>query len=293
MRWADLDLQGHVNNVVHADYLQEARTDLLRHHGPPVGHGASSGGLVVVRHRVAYLKPIPFRVRPVAVECWVSEVRAASFTLGYELFHDDGGERRVYGRATSVLTPYQFDAQRPRRLTPDERASLQPFLEAAPELPDPAPRATSPVPREQRGHYPVVVRFSDLDVYGHVNNVKYFEYFMEARIRYTAALLRDVPRETPPVSMVVAGTEVDYRTPMLLRPEAYDAWTRLVRLGDRSMVLESEICDGDRVLSRATGTMVFVDPETGRAAAPHPDHRAALEAAWSGEDLLADRAAAE
>ena len=28
------------------------------------------------------------------------------------------------------------------------------------------------------------VRFSDVDVYGHVNNVKYFEYFQEARIRY-------------------------------------------------------------------------------------------------------------
>ena len=32
------------------------------------------------------------------------------------------------------------------------------------------------------GHYPLHVRFSDVDVYGHVNNVKYFEYFQEARI---------------------------------------------------------------------------------------------------------------
>ncbi len=29
-RWADLDLLGHVNNVVYVDYLQEARVDLVR-----------------------------------------------------------------------------------------------------------------------------------------------------------------------------------------------------------------------------------------------------------------------
>ena len=34
MRWADMDLLGHVNNVIYVDYLQEARVDLLRHHGP-------------------------------------------------------------------------------------------------------------------------------------------------------------------------------------------------------------------------------------------------------------------
>ena len=32
MRWADLDMLGHVNNVVYVDYLQEARVDMLRSH---------------------------------------------------------------------------------------------------------------------------------------------------------------------------------------------------------------------------------------------------------------------
>ena len=30
VRWADLDLLGHVNNVVYVDYLQEARVDFMR-----------------------------------------------------------------------------------------------------------------------------------------------------------------------------------------------------------------------------------------------------------------------
>jgi len=34
LRWADLDLLGHVNNVRYVDYLQEARVDLMRTHAP-------------------------------------------------------------------------------------------------------------------------------------------------------------------------------------------------------------------------------------------------------------------
>ena len=121
--------------------------------------------------------------------------------------------------------------------------------------------------REKLGHYPVHVRFSDVDVYGHVNNVKYFEYFMEARILLTARLWRDVPEGTPEPVMVVAQTDVDYRLPILFRPETYDAWSWISHVGTTSMTIESEICDGDTVLSRARVVMVFFDPETRR---PHP-----------------------
>ena len=34
LRWADLDLLGHVNNVTYVDYLQEARVDMFRTHAP-------------------------------------------------------------------------------------------------------------------------------------------------------------------------------------------------------------------------------------------------------------------
>src|SRR6266540_2144307 len=34
--------------------------------------------------------------------------------------------------------------------------------------------------------YPVLVRWSDIDSYDHVNNVRYFDYFQEARIAFLA-----------------------------------------------------------------------------------------------------------
>jgi acyl-CoA thioester hydrolase len=70
--------------------------------------------------------------------------------------------------------------------------------------------------------------------------------------------------------MVTARTDVDYKLPILFRPEPYDAWSWLTHVGDRSMVIASEILDGDRLLARARVAMVFVDPATGQAQAP-PD----------------------
>src|SRR4051812_26548904 len=118
MRWADLDLLGHVNNVTYVDYLQEARVDMMR----AIGQGRDDGAegtdheleenVVVVRHEVTYLATLGLQERPVNIESWVTEVRAASFTLAYEVFHEDDGIRTVYLRTRTVLTPFVFSQER-------------------------------------------------------------------------------------------------------------------------------------------------------------------------------------
>ena len=276
MRWADLDLLGHVNNVTYVDYLQEARVDLLRHHGPsPTSEGGLVEGVVVVRHEVQYAAPLLFEQQTVSIEVWVTEVRAASFTMAYEIFHETPGGRQVYARAWTLLTPYVFATERPRRLTPEERGALQPYLEPG----DPVRVRRRAGVHEEQGHYPVHVRFSDVDVYGHTNNVKYFEYFQEARIRLFDRLWGDLgsAADRPPV--VVARTDVSYAVPILFRPEAYDAWSWISHVGTTSMTIEGEVCDGDTVLSRATVVVVFLDPATGRPAPPPTAYAERLSAA--------------
>ncbi len=275
LRWADLDLLGHVNNVVYVDYLQEARVDMLRTHAPDQRADELAEGVVVVRHEVAYLAPLTFRFRPVSIECWVTEVRAASFTMAYEIFdEDEAGVRTTYVRASTVLTPYVFATERPRRLTPEEKDVLAPFLE---EGWSGSPRI-APVAAWEPGHFPLHVRFSDVDVYGHVNNVKYFEYLQESRI----PLMRDLVEHLPGAGdtrVVVAQTDVDYKVPILFRPEPYDVWSRITHVGTRSFTIESEIRDGERVLSRARVVLVCFDPVAGRSVDLGPEHRAAMLAA--------------
>lgn len=273
MRWADLDLMGHVNNVLYVDYLQEARVDMLRVHSdlsdPDRSPAALAEGVVVVSHEIDYLAPVLLRDRPLRIECWVTSIRAASFTIGYEIYQDDDGaagepgsaERRVCARASTVLTPFVFATGRPRRIGPAERELLTRFLA---DTPPPAPLPCLVAPAEAHC-LPVRVRFSDVDVYGHVNNVKYLEYFQEGRIAFARSLWGREPRAQGQPHLVVARTEVDYRSPILFRNAPYDVRTWLTRVGTKSFVVQSEIRDDSAVLASARVLMVFVDPASGAA----------------------------
>jgi acyl-CoA thioester hydrolase len=105
------------------------------------------------------------------------------------------------------------------------------------------------------------VRFSDVDVYGHVNNVKYFEYYQEARLGFLSSL----GGGEGDFALVVARVAVDYRRPILFRTEPYAVDTWVVRVGRSSFTLGSEIRDGSEVLSRAETVLVTFDIETRRA----------------------------
>ena len=273
-RWGDLDPLGHVNNVVYADYLQEARADLLRERG--AGRvGGQSDGLVVVRHEIEYVAQMRFSLKPVTIESWVSETRASTLTLEHEVYRPDPtapGGRTVFVRARSLLAPFDLATQEPRRLRPQDRESLSTYAESTDAPPcRPAPFTVS---RDRAAHYPINVRFSDLDVLGHVNNVNYLGYFQEARIWLMGELQRglDAPRQ----ASVIAHTDIDYLAPLLLRAETYDCWSQIGRVGTRSATVLSEITDGDQVLARATVVMVSIDPATGQSAEPHPDLRARM-----------------
>jgi acyl-CoA thioester hydrolase len=278
MRWDDLDLLGHVNNAVYVDYLQEARVDMLRVHARDRRADELAEGVVVVRHQVEYIAPLEFRFEPVRIDTWVTEVRAASFTLAYEVYDEAPAGRQVYARATTVLTPYVFATERPRRLTSEERAALERYLD------DPLPLRALPVADPPAvgasRHYPVRVRFSDVDVYGHVNNVIYFVYFQEARIPFLAELGRSVPSAGGADELaVVARTDVDYRRPILFRAEPYHCVSGVLRVGTTSLTLGQEIRDGDEVLSRARVVLVWTDPASGRPAALPASVREAADAA--------------
>jgi acyl-CoA thioester hydrolase len=275
LRWADLDLLGHVNNVIYVDYLQEARIDMLRVHAPDRRTDELAEGVVVVRHEVTYAAPLMFRREPVTIETWVSEIRPASFTMTYEIFDETPAGRIVYLRASTVLTPFVFAEERPRRITAEEREVLERFLEPTDK---PARSRPQPPLHDPLGHYELDVRFSDVDIYRHVNNVKYFEYFQEARIAHLMRLFDGRSGEEEP-ALVMAQVEVDYRAPILFRPEPYDVWSWVSHVGNSSFVVEQVILDGDRELSRSRVVLVSFDGATQKAAPAAEGYRQVLKEA--------------
>ncbi|WDO08315.1 acyl-CoA thioesterase [Streptomyces murinus] len=122
LRWSDMDAYGHVNNVVFMRYLEEARINFLFRPDKNFQQGS-----VVARHEIDYKRQLVHRHHPVDIELWITEIRAASFTIAYEVKDADV----VYVRASTVVVPFDFEAQRPRRITSEEREFLQEYLEKA------------------------------------------------------------------------------------------------------------------------------------------------------------------
>ncbi|ONI76816.1 thioesterase [Kribbella sp. ALI-6-A] len=117
-----MDALGHVNNGRYVDYLQDARVDFLFRTAKELGADDLETGLLVARHEVQYRAPLRFRPEPVRIELWISEIKAASFTVDYEIL--DVEPYTSYVQARTRLVPFDFAANRLRRITPIEREAL-------------------------------------------------------------------------------------------------------------------------------------------------------------------------
>src|ERR1700761_2077608 len=105
-----MDAYGHVNNARFLTLFEEARVALFFVGAREHGLGSSfEDGIVIARHEIDYLKPVDYEDH-VRVEMWVSQMRAASFTVSYEMY--DGTV--LASRAKSVCVPYNLELGHPR-----------------------------------------------------------------------------------------------------------------------------------------------------------------------------------
>jgi acyl-CoA thioester hydrolase len=244
VRWGDLDAQGHVNNGFFVDYLQEARVHFLLD-GPPEAQALLESGVLVVSHAVEYLRPVEV-VDAVTIRLWVDAVGGSRFVLGYDL--RDG--EHLAARARTALVPFDLAGGGMRRLTGEERDFLRRHLAPAEPL---RPLAGSSA-GSSAFRAPLGVRWSDLDSYGHVNNVKFYDYVQQARI----ALINQTVHWSPEAVWMVARQDVQYRAPLDFRTEPYEVGTWVTAIGTRSFTLGAEIRDPDSGTCYATAGTVVV-----------------------------------
>jgi acyl-CoA thioester hydrolase len=124
VRWSDMDAYGHVNNARFLTLFEEARVAMFFVGARAHGLGSFEEGIVIARHEIDYLKPVDYG-HPVRIEMWISQLRAASFTVSYELF-DEG---TLASKAKSVCVPYNLTEGFPRRLSEAEREFLEPYVQ--------------------------------------------------------------------------------------------------------------------------------------------------------------------
>ena len=86
MRWADMDSQGHVNNVTYFRYMEEARVQMFRARGLNRGGEelAPDVGLVVLNASCSYLKSLHYP-GDIEVRVFVGEPGRSSVMTWYEM----------------------------------------------------------------------------------------------------------------------------------------------------------------------------------------------------------------
>ena len=104
---------------------------------------------------------------------------------------------------------------------------------------------------------PIEMRFSDLDLYGHVNGVVYFQYLEAARVRLMSDQFQELTGKG--LQLLVARAECDYKVPILFGDRVVVSVT-IPRIGTSSFDLEYRIHDGaDRTFATARTVMVCYD----------------------------------
>ncbi|EED31423.1 thioesterase family protein domain protein [gamma proteobacterium NOR5-3] len=140
------------------------------------------------------------------------------------------------------------------------------------------PKAEAPSRKDYPWFTAITTRWSDNDIYGHVNNVIYYSYFDSVANRYLIDEGGLDIHNGDTVGLVV-NSACDYYTPVAY-PEALQGALRVDRLGNSSVQYGIGIFreGDDQACANGTFTHVFVNRATGRPVPIPPAMREALAA---------------
>jgi len=110
LRWGDMDVFEHINNVAYVGYLEDARVSLLAN----AGFAPELDGIrqFVVRHEIDYLKPLTFRAEPMQMQVWIESVGNSSYVIGYCLLDEEA----EYMRAKTTMVCMNMESGLPGRI---------------------------------------------------------------------------------------------------------------------------------------------------------------------------------
>jgi acyl-CoA thioester hydrolase len=138
---------------------------------------------------------------------------------------------------------------------------------------------TPPLPKELEST--TTIRFQDCDPYGHLNNARYIDYFMNARVDHVAAAYNFHifdRMSTDNEAWIVTHTQIRYVWPARFNEQVLIR-TRLLDVSERVLLLEAQMvsADGTRLLALAWIEFMIVDAATGRPKRHSPELMAFFE----------------
>jgi acyl-CoA thioester hydrolase len=126
--------------------------------------------------------------------------------------------------------------------------------------------------------FPIQIRFNDVDILGHVNNVMYGHYFDMARYQFMIQKFGDlVDLRHSRYIFIMVRTEYDFLQPSFME-ERLHVETSMVRVGNKSIQFKQSIVDNKGVVKvNCVSVMSSFDKESGTSFEISPEWKAALE----------------
>ncbi|WP_405019523.1 acyl-CoA thioesterase [Kitasatospora sp. NBC_00070] len=145
--------------------------------------------------------------------------------------------------------------------------------------------------------YACPLRWSDMDAFGHVNNVVFLRYLEEARIDFMFTQAGAAGAGEFAGGSVVARHEIDYKLPLVHRPEPVTIETWVTKIGGASLTVDYEIKDiaedgTETVYVRASTVVVPYDLAAARPRRISPVEREFLSRFMDGAEQTPAAAAA-
>ena len=125
--------------------------------------------------------------------------------------------------------------------------------------------------------FPIQIRFNDIDLLGHVNNVMYGHYFDMARYDFMMQKLGGiVDLRSSRFIFIMVHTEYDFLQPSFMQ-EKLHVKTSLLHIGDKSIRLKQQVTDDTGVVRvNCISVMSTYDKETCKSFEITPEWRQAL-----------------
>lgn len=121
----------------------------------------------------------------------------------------------------------------------------------------------------------IQVRFSDIDVMGHVNNAVYLSYFEMTRVHYFKELL-GLEWDWKSYGILLVRNEIDYIKPILIQhvPEIHMYFEEA---GSKSIRLSYEVKVDGEIYTKGISVLVSFDSRIGKTTVIPEEMRTALE----------------
>jgi acyl-CoA thioester hydrolase len=125
--------------------------------------------------------------------------------------------------------------------------------------------------------FPCPLRWSDMDAYGHVNNVDFLRLLEGARVALFFERARQEGLKGFEGELVVVRHEIDYKRPLVYRPEPVLVETWVTTIRSSTFTIDYDVRDETERYASARTVLAPCDITLGRPRRLTPDERSWLE----------------